>query len=343
LFGKEDNSSTSIATNPAARAEAATVPTLQALLYNSTTQTEVFVTRRLRLVLAAALAVGLAAQDKKIPDLGLKPDPGWPRLPKGWNFGETSGVALDSSGHVYVFNRGPQPLVEFDANGAFIRSLGEGMFVRTHGVRIDKQDNIWAVDVDGHFVVKMNPEGRVVMVLGRRGQAGATQTSFNRPTDVAFADNGDIYVADGYVNSRVVKFSKEGKYLAEWGKKGAGEGEFNLVHTVAVDARGRVYVGDRENHRLQIFDASGKFLGQWKQAGSPWGIEITPDQRLYVADGYANRVLLLNLDGQILGSLGGPGKLPGEFAFVHAVAVSKGGDLYTAEILNWRAQKFVKR
>jgi sugar lactone lactonase YvrE len=276
-------------------------------------------------------------------DLGYKPVPDWPRLPAGWNFGETSGIALDSRGHVYVFNRGPHPLIEFDADGAFVRSLGEGMFVRTHGIRLDRDDNIWVVDVDGHFVVKMNREGRAIMVLGRKGQAAADQVSFNRPTDVAFGANGDVYVSDGYVNSRVVKFSKEGKFLQEWGKKGAGEGEFNLVHAVAVDARGRVYVGDRENRRLQVFDANGKFLAQWKQAGSPWGLEITPDQRLYVADGYANRVLLMNLDGQVLGSLGSPGKMPGEFAFVHSLAVSKGGDIYTAEILNWRAQKFVKR
>jgi sugar lactone lactonase YvrE len=300
-------------------------------------------TRAARLALAAVVAAGAAAQNGgSVPSLGYKPVADWPRLPPGWNFGETSGIALDSSGHVYVFNRGPHPLVEFDANGNFIRSLAEGMFVRTHGVRIDRSDNIWAVDVDGHFVVKLNPQGRVVMVLGRKGQAADNPQSFNRPTDVAFAANGDIYVADGYVNSRVVKFSKEGKYLLEWGKKGTGDGEFNLVHAVAVDAKGRVYVGDRENRRLQIFDANGKFLAQWKQAGSPWGLEITPDQRLFVADGYANRVLMLNLDGQVLGSLGGPGKMPGEFAFVHAVAVSKGGDIYTAEILNWRPQKFVK-
>lgn len=299
--------------------------------------------RRLLVLVPLLVVWGHAQNGPRMPDLGYKPVSDWPRLPAGWNFGETSGIALDSSGHVYVFNRGPHPLVEFDASGNFIRSLGEGMFVRTHGVRVDREDNIWAVDVDGHFVVKMNPQGRAIMVLGRKGQAAADQASFNRPTDVAFGSNGDVYVSDGYVNSRVVKFSREGKFLLEWGKKGTGEGEFNLVHTVAVDARGRVYVGDRENRRLQVFDANGKFLAQWKQAGSPWGLEITADQRLYVADGYANRVLLMNLDGQILGSLGGPGKMPGEFAFVHALAVSKGGDLYTAEILNWRAQKFVKQ
>ncbi|MBI3665398.1 MAG: hypothetical protein HY236_04110 [Acidobacteria bacterium] len=284
-----------------------------------------------------------AAQPGNPPSLGYKAVPDWPQLPPGWNFGETSGVALDSREHVYVFNRGPHSLVEFDSEGKFVRSLSEGMFTRTHGLRIDRDDNIWAIDVGAHVVLKMNPQGRVLMVLGRKGQSGADHTHFNQPTDIAFTPSGEFYVSDGYGNSRVVKFSREGNYLLEWGKKGSGEGEFNLPHAVAVDVRGRVYVGDRENRRLQVFDANGKFLAQWTHVGSPWALEITPDQRLFLADGYHNRVLLLNLEGQVLGTLGGPGKLPGQFDFVHAIAVSKGGDIYTAEILNWRAQKFVKQ
>lgn len=279
-------------------------------------------------------------QQKNIPDLGYKVAPDWPQLPAGWNFGETSGVALDSRGHVYVFNRGPHPLMEFESNGKFVRSWGEGMFTRTHGLRVDREGNIWAVDVDAHVVLKMNPQGRVLMVLGRKGQAGADQTHFNRPTDVAVTPSGEFYVADGYVNSRVAKFSREGNFLREWGKKGSAAGEFNLPHTLVLDARGRVYVGDRENRRVQIFDPDGKFLAQWTHAGSPWGLDITQDQRIWLADGYNNRVLLLNLEGQVLGGLGGPGKMPGQFAFAHAVAAGNNGELYVAEILNWRVQKF---
>jgi len=292
----------------------------------------------LLLLLGAALA-----QQSKIPDLPHKAVPAWPQLPGDWNFGETSGVALDSRGHVWVFNRGEHPLVEFTPEGKFVRSLCEGMFTRSHGVRIDRDDNIWTVDVGAHTVLKLSPQGRVLLVMGRKGTAGLGPDSFDRPTDLAFASNGDFYVADGYGNSRVAKFSRDGKFLLDWGKKGTAEGEFNLPHAVAVDARGRVYVGDRENNRIQVFDSGGKFLAQWKHVGSPWGLDLTPDQRLYMADGRANRVLVLNLDGQILGSLGGPGKAPGQFAYAHALAVSKGGDIYTAEILNWRAQKFAKQ
>jgi len=293
-------------------------------------------------ILAGLLGVA-AAQQEKLPDLGYQAAPEWPQLPAGWNFGETSGVDTDSRGHVYVFNRGPHPIVEFESNGKFVRSWGDAMFTRSHGLRLDHQDNIWAVDVDGHVVLKMNPQGRVVMVLGRRGQSGTNQTNFNRPTDVAVASSGDFYVADGYGNSRVVKFSRDGNFLLEWGKKGTAQGEFDLPHTVVLDARGRVYVGDRENRRVQIFDPNGKFLAEWKHVGSPWGLDMTPDQRLFLADGYNNRVLLLNLEGQILGSLGGPGKLPGQFAFAHAIAATNGGELYVAEILNWRAQKFLRK
>jgi DNA-binding beta-propeller fold protein YncE len=294
------------------------------------------------LLLIAVLGCALAQQGNP-PDLGYKLDPNWPQLPAGWNFGETSGVDTDPRGHVYVFNRGPHPIIEFEPSGKFVRAWGEGIFNRSHGLRIDHDGNIWAVDVNDHVVLKMNPQGRVIMVLGRKGTAGATQAAFNRPTDVAVAPNGDFYVADGYGNSRVVKFAKDGSFLAEWGKKGKAPGEFDLPHTVVLDSRGRVYVGDRENHRVQIFDPNGKFLAEWKHVGSPWGLDMTPDQRLFLADGYADRVLELNLEGQILGSLGGPGKLPGRFAYAHALAAGNGGELYIAEILDWRAQKFVKR
>ena len=265
----------------------------------------------------------------------------WPELPPGWNLGEAASVTKDSRGHIYVFNRGPHPLLEFETNGKFMREIGEGLVVSAHGVRVDPQDNIWAVDVGGHMVVKFNQQGRVLMVLGRKGFPGAGENSFNRPTDVAFASNGDFYVSDGYGNSRVVKYSQEGRVLKMWGKKGAEPGEFNLPHTVVVDAQGRVYVGDRENKRVQIFDGDGNFLRQWTDVGSPWGLEITPDQHIYMADGYANRVLKLDLEGKILGTLGSPGKAPGQFAFAHHLCAGKDGAIYVAEILNWRVQKFV--
>jgi DNA-binding beta-propeller fold protein YncE len=192
-------------------------------------------------------------------------------------------------------------------------------------------------------VVKLNPQGRVVMVLGRKGQAADNPQSFNRPTDVAFAANGDIYVADGYVNSRVVKFSKEGKYLLEWGKKGTGDGEFNLVHDVAVDAKGRVYIADRENRRVQVFDAGGRFLAKWADVGSPWGLAYYAKENvLFLCDGYNNRIVKLNTEGQVLGVLSSYGKEPGKLDFAHNIAVDSRGDIYVAEIKNWRVQKFAQ-
>ncbi len=269
--------------------------------------------------------------------------PNWPDLPPGWNLGETASVARDSRGHIYVFHRGPHPLLEFEPGGKLVREIGEGLFTWPHGVRIDAQDNIWTVDDNGHFVLELSPEGRVLMVVGRKNNRGEGEYQFNRPTDVAFAANGDFYVSDGYGNSRVMKYSKEGRFLKSWGKKGTGPGEFNTPHAIVVDAKGRVYVGDRENKRIQVFDAEGGFLREWTQLGSPWGLEMTADQHIFMSDGYANRVVKLDTEGRLLGTLGSPGKLPGQFSYAHHLCLGKDGSLYVAEILNWRVQKFAPR
>ena len=278
-------------------------------------------------------------QQRDIPNLGYKAVGDWPDLPPGWNFGEVAGGEADSRGHIYVFHRGPHPLMEFESSGKFVRAWLDDMITRAHTVRIDPEGTIWIIEVGGHVVFKMNPQGRVMLVLGRKGQAGVGRNNFDQPTDIAFAPNGDFYVTDGYGNSRVVKFSCDGTYLLEWGKKGSGPGEFNLPHAVVLDARGRVYVSDRSNGRIQIFDPNGKFLSEWKNVGSISGLDITPDQRIWAAGGA--RVLLLNLEGQILGSLAPPGRLPGQVNSAHGIAVGPSGEVYVAE-LNWRVQKFVK-
>jgi DNA-binding beta-propeller fold protein YncE len=187
--------------------------------------------------------------------------------------------------------------------------------------------------------VKMNPQGRVLMQLGRKGVPGTGHANFNMPTDVAFAPNGDFYVTDGYGNSRVVKFSRDGQYLLEWGVKGTGPGEFMLPHGVVLDAQGRVYIADRETRRIEIFDANGKFLTQWTDIGGFSGLAITKDQRIWAAGG--NRVVLLNLDGQVLGTLAPPGNRPGQVNAAHGISIGDAGEVYVAE-LNWRVQKFVK-
>ena len=296
------------------------------------------------------------AQSSKPPDLGYKPVPDFLTLPAGVNFVEVAGIALNSKGHIFVFNRGAKPLMEFNGEGKFLRTLGDGLFTTPHGLRIDSADNLWVTDVGSNVVLKLSSEGRVLMVLGRKDKAGEFLTQsyssvlpnydaplFNQPTDVALDSAGDIFVTDGYGNSRVVKFDKNGKFIKTWGKKGTAPGEFNLPHAIACDANDLLYVADRENDRIQVFDIEGKFIKEWTHLGDPWAIVITPDQFLYTADGKNERVLKMNLEGEILGVLGEPGKGIGQFDFAHSLAIGLKGEIYVGEVLNWRAQKFVKK
>jgi sugar lactone lactonase YvrE len=294
----------------------------------------------MRAMRALLVMAATAAAQENWPKLALKADPNWPTLPAGWTFEETPGVAVDKREHVFVFHRGPHSIIEFDKDGTVVRTWGDGVFVRPHALKFDPEGNLWASDDQGHMVVKMDDKGRVRMVLGRKNTKGETNDLFNRPTDIGFGPNGDVYITDGYGNSRVVQYTREGKFVRTWGKKGSGEGEFDLPHGIAIDKRGRVYVGDRENRRMQVFDADGKFITQWKHVGSPWGVVITSDDHLYMCDGYNNRILKTDLDGKILGVLGGPGKFPGLLDYSHHLAVGPSGSVYVAEIKNWRVQKF---
>lgn len=303
----------------------------------------------LNIIITLLTSIYAFPQATRLSDLGYKPAPDPLILPAGMNFGEVAGIALNSKGHILVFHRGSRPLVEFDSSGRFVRTIGDGLFKSAHGLRIDANDNIWITDIGSHLVLKLNSGGRVLMVLGKVDWAGDFSDPryglplFNQPTDVAFGPAGDIFVSDGYGNSRVMKFDKGGRFIKTWGKKGKAPGEFDLPHAIAVDSKGLVYVGDRENQRIQIFDSDGKFIKEWTHVGYPYGITITPDQSLYMADGKNERLLMMNLSGQILGALGEPGKGVGQFGWAHNIAVSPTGEIYVAEILNWRVQKFVKR
>ena len=299
--------------------------------------------RFLVLTIAALLAATWALSEPAIETLPYQADQSWPQLPEHWNLRETAAVAADAKDHVYVFHRGLHPIIEFDPAGKFVRSFGEGLFDSPHGLRIDPEGNIWAVDNAAHVVVKMDPKGRVRMVLGRRGTSGETEDLFFRPTDVTFAPNGDFFVSDGYGNSRVVKFAKNGKFIKAWGKRGVKDSEFNTPHSVVVDKSGRLLVADRENFRIQIFDQDGKFLQKWGHVGSPWGLALHGDNTLFMSDGYNNRILKLDLDGRIVGSFGSHGKLPGELELPHQMTVDSRGAVYVGEITNWRAQKFVAK
>lgn len=211
----------------------------------------------------------------------------WAQLPAGVQWKQVISVKPDAHGNIWVFHRSDPPILEFDGAGKFIKSFGAGMFVQPHGLEIDRDGNIWTTDQNGQQVVKFSPDGKVLMTLGKKGVAGNGPDTFNGPCDVAIAPNGDIFVADGHggdTNARVVKFTKDGKYIREWGKKGTGPGEFDTLHSMAMDSKGRLFVADRGNSRIQIFDQDGKFLAEWKQFGRPSGLYITKNDTLYSVD-----------------------------------------------------------
>ncbi|MEZ5400729.1 MAG: peptidyl-alpha-hydroxyglycine alpha-amidating lyase family protein [Bryobacteraceae bacterium] len=301
-----------------------------------------------RICLAAALlGLPLAAADlANAPKLPHKLVADWAQLPAGWNFGETSGVAVDKDDHVWVFNRGPHPVMEFDKYGRFVQAWKDVPVISSHGIEIDPFGNPWLVDVKGHSVAQYTRAGRLRMIIANAGRTpgdNTTQYAFNQPTGLVFAPNGDFYVSDGYGNSRVIQYSKDGVFIRQWGEKGKGDGQFDLVHDVVLDSKGRVYVADRTNERVQVFDAQGKFIAKWTGVGAPWGLAYSPkDDSIYMADGVNNRVVKLDLDGHVLGVLSGFGKAPGKLDFAHHIAVDSDGSIYVAEIKNWRVQKFAQ-
>lgn len=292
------------------------------------------------LAVFAGIAVVAPSADKTDTVPSYRAVAGWPTLPDSVKLGPVSAVATDAADNVYVFHRAKNPVLVFSKDGKFLRSWGDGLVKTAHGLRVDRDGNVWTTDIGSHLVMKFDPQGKVLLTLGKKDEAGDTPDKFNKPTDVAVSASGDFYVADGYGNSRVVKFAKDGKYLKEWGKKGAGEGEFNLPHAVFVDAKGRVHVGDRENNRVQVFDADGKFITQWKETGAPFGLALTNDERVLVADGRAHVVNVLNLDGKALGRWGQKGAEPGQLNLPHWIGVDSQRAVYVAEVTGQRVQKF---
>jgi len=286
---------------------------------------------------SAGAAGAQTTPEPALPRLNYEVVPGFFQLPPGENFVEAAGVAVNSKRHIYVFHRGKHPLMEFDPAGKFIRSIADDLFVTAHMVRVDAEDNIWTTDVGSHLVLKLSPEGRVLLAFGRIRQPGDDAFHFNQPTDVAFDSAGNIYITDGYGNSRVVKYDRYGKFLLAWGMKGSGQGQFDLPHTIAVDGD-LVYVGDRENARIQIFDAKGGYLKEWRNLGHPYGLFVTPDHFLYMAGAQEGRILKIDREGKIVGAFSAGG--PERRLDPHAIAVDQDHSLFTAEVLNWRAQKF---
>jgi len=241
--------------------------------------------QRSRVLGSAFLVLGCAAAAQA----PYRIDPDFGKLPDGLKWGLTAGMAIDAHDRVYAFTRAEPPVIVLDTSGKVVRTWGQNLFGSPHGIRVDRNGYLWmtdwrARDGKGHQVFKYDTDFHLLMTLGKAGVAGDGPDTFNGPTDVAVASNGDIFVADGHFNSRIVKFSKDGTFIKTWGKKGTGPGEFDVPHTMAFDSRGRLFVGDRSNKRIQIFDQDGGFLDQWTQFGSPSGIFITPDDTIYVVD-----------------------------------------------------------
>jgi DNA-binding beta-propeller fold protein YncE len=295
-------------------------------------------------VLLLIAGAGVAADLSGVPALPHKLVPDWAQMPPGWHFGECTGVDVDRNDNVWVFHRGKRQVIQFAPNGRVLAAWDDVPVKAAHGLEVAPDGNIWLVDVKGHALFEFSPLGRMLRVMANSYNRPGDNDSkyfFNEPTAVAFNPDGSFYVADGYVNSRVVKYSKDSEYLLHWGRKGKADGEFDLVHDVTVDGSGRVYVSDRSNARVQIFDANGKFLGKWTHAGSPYGLHyVARDNAMYMVDGLNNRVLKLDLEGRVLGTFGGFGKTQGRFDAAHHIAVDSKGSVYVVEIRNWRVQKF---
>jgi sugar lactone lactonase YvrE len=253
----------------------------------------------------ASLAAAAHAQQPAAPRNDL-PQPyrttrDWGRLPAGVQWAAVTAVEPAPDGSIYVVHRcvanscagrKEPPILRFDANGRLLASFGEGLFVFPHGGTVDREGNLWLTDArgadgKGHQVFKFSPDGKVLMTLGTAGVAGSGPDLFDQPTDVVVAPNGDIFITDSHRNggnNRVVRLTGAGTFVREWGRKGSGPGEFSEPHTIAMDSQGRLFVGDRENNRIQIFDQDGTYITEWRQFGRPSGIFITPDDTIYVAD-----------------------------------------------------------
>ena len=293
----------------------------------------------------------------------------WPALPPSHVLGECTAVAVDSRDNVVVLHRSgrgwttPFPTELIAAltvsvidgrTGKLLAAWGTNQFIMPHGIGLDREDNVWITDVGRQQVFKFSPGGeRLLLTLGERGAAGADKAHFNYPSDVAVLPDGSFYVSDGYRNTRVVKFTADGRYDLEWGGKGAGPGQFNLPHGVAVDAQGRVIVCDRTNSRLQVFDPRGKFLAEWKGPliGRPYGVSVGANGHIYAIDGGDGplkrqdrpRAVELDAEGRVVDRFGAFGTEPGQFVLGHDIAVAKDGSVYVADATANRVQKFVRK
>ena len=344
----------------------------------------------LLVVVFILLAVPVLAQ-QNVPEIPYDSVPDFLKYPAEMNLGELSGVAVNSQGHVFALSRsnitGPAfgalatQLLEFDKDGKYLREIGKGLygFVFAHNVRVDRNDNVWVVDKGSNMIMRFNPFGHVTMTLGRkeenvhehaypeRAKAVHVDGYYAEPTDIAWDSNGNMYISDGYINSRVAKINKDGEWVKSFGTAGNGPGQFNTPHNIGIDRNNNVYVADRGNARIQVFDTDGNFQRQIKinipappgtvatlgnttnppggtqSAGAPWTICITngPTQYLYTSDSFPGRIYKLTLDGKVVGMLGKGGRQLGQFNWLHELACPSENELIVADLNNWRVQKLI--
>lgn len=342
--------------------------------------------------LVAALVLPLLGRAQVPPgEIAFDSVPDFLKLPEGMYLGEVAGVAVNHEGDVFVFSRGntsgpaygaaAAQLLEFDAHGRFVREIGQHLYAWSfaHAVRVDRHDNLWATDKGSDTVVRFDPHGRVTLVLGRKPEASDENAHplahpnpalppvdgmFRQVTDVAWDSKDNIYISDGYINSRVAKYDRWGNWVGSFGEPGSGPGQFNTLHSMVIDAQDRIYIADRGNRRIQVLDTSGKVLNIFhidvpvppgarpvlmarsapvNQAGAPWALCITPPphQVLYVADAFPGRIYKMSLDGRVLGWLGSAGHQLKQFGWIHELACPTENVVYAAELLNWRVQKLL--
>jgi DNA-binding beta-propeller fold protein YncE len=288
-------------------------------------------------------------------------DNSWPQKPESFVWAQMPGITLDSRDQVYIFTRSRPAVQVYKTDGTFVRAWDSGDSSGAHYIRIDPEGNVWTANIVDHVVRKHSPEGKLLLTLGEPSVAGADQGHFDKPTDMVVLPSGEIFVTDGYGNRRVVHFDANGRYVKEWGQEGNEPGQFALPHSIVADSAGRLYVADRENARIQVFDTTGKLLDVWENIVTPWGLWLTKSQELWVCgascvkkEGTNEHIILpppdqvlmkLNLKGGVLLRIPlpktavPPGKL-GELDWVHGVAVDSQGNLYLGDIQGKRAQKF---